>query len=280
MGGLSQPALQRTQGEGRIALQAHDGQTRLERLYQAGAFKARALQPPGQAHMDIALINTAGGLTGGDTMHLHVEAGPGTSTTLSTQACEKFYKAGASGKTVIETSLRVDDGARLNWVPQESIAFDGCDVARTIRVHMAPTAQLLMTESILFGRHASGERFLSGRFADSWSVYMGEQLVHAERFAMAGSPEHPAKLAGHTAMATVLFVAKDAERLARAAREALETPLSTGQARGGASTWVIGGAAKLLVRLVAADGYALRKALLPVIAALSEGHSLARLWKT
>lgn len=272
-------ALQRTHGNGRIAIQAQAGRTSLKTLYQDGAFKARVLQPPGQSHTDIALINTAGGLTGGDTMALEVHAGAGTVAALSTQACEKFYKSGG-GQTCVTTQLQLSEEAVLNWLPQEAILFNNSDVRRSIDVAMAPSARLLMAESILLGRAYSAEQYVSRRFHDSWSVRMAGRLVHSERLALqAGGPldlSDSAKLGSHKAIATVLLIAKDAHIFINRVRQAL----CASEAVGGASTWTVGEAEKLVVRLAARDGYALRKALLPVIAVLGQGRTLPRLWNT
>ncbi|MEO0410439.1 MAG: urease accessory protein UreD [Pseudomonadota bacterium] len=277
--GPPRTALQRTHGIGRISLRAQANQTRPKALYQEGAFKARLLQPPGQDHIDVALINTAGGLTGGDTMALEVDAGANTATALSTQACEKFYKSGG-GETRITTRLTLSEDAALNWLPQEAILFDSSDVIRAIDVEMASTARLLMAESVLLGRSYSAEQYLSGRLQDSWSVRMNGRLVHCERLALNAESAMPincaAKLGSYKAIATVLLITKNAQSFIKPVRQTL----SSSEAVGGASAWRVGEANKLVVRLAARDGYALRKALLPVIAILGQGRTLPRLWNT
>src|SRR3712207_7862057 len=86
---------QRTRGEGRLSFRRSDGGTRLDRLYQDGAARIRLPHAAGP-QIEAILINTAGGLTGGDDMAWHIEAGGGASATIATPACEKIYRASAS----------------------------------------------------------------------------------------------------------------------------------------------------------------------------------------
>lgn len=274
---MTAPAPQRTHGVGRVGLTAIGERTTLNTLYQEGAFKARALQPPGQQHMDMALINTAGGLTGGDHMALEVAAGANTCSTFSTQACEKFYKS-SGALTRVDTRLSLEEGAGLNWLPQEAIVFNEARVARTITVSMAASSRLLLAESIIFGRTARQERFTSGQFRDRWDIQVDGQPVHTERFEIRadgdGHLTRATMLAGNTAMFTLLLVAKDAQSFVDPVRRRL----SAGNCRGGASAWRMGNLDKLVVRLLARDGYDLRQAMLPVLSVLGEGRTLPRLW--
>jgi len=268
------PVLQRTFGEGRIAVHGDRARTSLTRLYQEGAFKARVLQPPGQAHLDIALINTAGGLTGGDEMRLDIHAGENGQCAIATQACEKFYKSGG-GTAHVKTTITMDHGAALNWLPQEAIVFNGADVQRTINVELPPSARLLLAESIIFGRTSSGEDFQTGQFSDRWDIRMNGQLVHCERLRMEGPvAAHRARLNGHKAMATILLMTPDAHNFINPVRRALKGT----DALGGASAWDLGAAQKLIIRLLAVDGYTLRKAVMPVLSLLGQGRTVPRLW--
>lgn len=273
------PERQRTHGAGRLTTQRSGDFTRVTQRFQEGAFKARVLQPHAQAHADIALINTAGGLTGGDTMSLTVDNGAGAYTAISTQACEKFYRAG-EGKTKVQTSLTLGEGSVLHWVPQEAILFNASNVERAIDASMHPSARLLLAESILLGRCFSGERFDRGTLCDSWSIKAGGRLIHTERLRLHASDADTVsaapKMGDFTAMSTLLLVAQNAEDFVQPARRIIAQT----RCRGGASASTVNGTKKLLVRLLATDGYELRKTLVPLMAILGDGRTLPRLWNT
>ena len=91
--------LQRARGHGRLAAKASAAGTRLDVLYQDGCAKIR-LPKTFDGAMEAVLINTAGGLTGGDRIAWDLEARAGTRLTVTTQACERAYKAHASTATV------------------------------------------------------------------------------------------------------------------------------------------------------------------------------------
>ena len=190
---------------------------------------------------------------------------------MTTQACEKIYRA-PYGSAEIRTGIVVAGGARLDWLPQETILFDGARLARRLDADLAPDAELLAVEAVIFGRAARGEQVRSGLFSDRWRIRRGDRLVFADdlRFDWADADllSRPAVLAGGGAMATVLFVTGEPERYLSPAREIV------GEA-GGVSAWD----GKLLARLVAANGFALRQTLIPLLAALREGAPLPKLWR-
>ncbi len=102
------------------------------------------------------LINTAGGLTGGDRMTSEAIVGDGCSAIVTTQACEKIYRS-SGGSARITTSVAVGENAWLDWLPQETILFDGARLSRRLDADIAPGATLLLVEATIFGRSARGE---------------------------------------------------------------------------------------------------------------------------
>lgn len=224
--------------------------------------------------MEAVLINTAGGLTGGDRLSWSVELGAGAEAIVTTQACEKIYRAqGASAG--LASTLRVGRAGRLAWLPQETIVFDRCDFQRRLDAELAEDAELLVVEATLFGRTARNESVVQGRFQDRWRIRQSGRLAHAEDFAVGPHPQSTlarnASTGGAVATATLLLVAPDAAALADPARALI------GDA-GGASAWTAGRSGKLLARLVAADGYALRRTLVPLIELLNRQASLPKVW--
>src|ERR1044072_2369632 len=125
---------QRARGRGHLAARALHGRTRLAELYQEGAAKIR-LPDTFDASMEAVIINTAGGLTGGDRMDWSVEAGADTRIDVTTQACEKIYKASA-GTAEVTTNINVGAQARVDWLPQETILFDRSALFRRLDVDL------------------------------------------------------------------------------------------------------------------------------------------------
>ena len=134
-------APQRAWGKGRLAAKSQGGRTRVAELYQEGCAKIR-LPKTFDASMEAVLINSSGGVTGGDRLDWAFEAGEGTSLTLTTQACEKIYKA-SSGTADIATRISVAARARVDWLPQETILFDRASLTRSLEVELANDASFL-----------------------------------------------------------------------------------------------------------------------------------------
>lgn len=261
------PLLQRAQGLGRISVEARDGGTVLRRLYQDGCAKVRMPRDPDAPGLEAVLLNTAGGLTGGDRMGWRAEVGADAQLTLTTQACEKTYRSLESDAEV-DVHLEVGPRGRLDWLPQETILFDRARLARRFTVEMAEDATLLAVEAVILGRLAMGEDPIEAQLHDRWRVRRRDRLVYADHLrlddAYAGSP----LLAGAKAYASLLFVAADAERLIDPLRDALGN-------QGGASAFD----GKIVARVLAPDGYALRKALIPALGVLRGGAPPPRVWR-
>ena len=267
--------MQRIQATGRVSAVFKEGRSRLDRLYQDGSAKIRLPRLPGTA-LEAVLINTGGGLTGGDRLAWDVEAGPGAALVTTTQACEKIYRS-SRGEARVTCRLRAGENSFLAWLPQETILFDSSALSRTLEVDLAASARALIVEATIFGRTAMGERVRQARFRDRWRVRVDGRLVHAEDLAIEGSvDEHLAHAAiGNCAIAvaTVLLVDPDAETRLPAVRDVIG-------ASDGASAWTVGTSGKLLARLSATDGHGLRRRLIPLLRLLSGEAGLPRIWSS
>lgn len=265
------PRHQRASGTVRARFRRRGAATLVQRLYQDGSAKLR-LPRTASGLAEAVLINTAGGLTGGDRFANVFETDEGASLTVTTQACERIYRAG-EGHAEVRTTLVLGAGARLDWLPQETILFDGGRLRRSLDADLASSATLLAAEALIFGRQARGEQVRSGLFRDRWRIRRAGKLVFADdlRFEgdMATDLRAPALLGGAGALATALIVAPDAEDRLAAVRDRL------GDCSGGASAWD----GKLVARLVAPDGFALRRRLLPVLEALRDDQPVPKLWQ-
>ncbi|MTI17937.1 urease accessory protein UreD [Rhodobacteraceae bacterium RKSG542] len=273
------PKLQRTEGEGRVSFKLqHDASgdvTRLDRLYQRGAAKVR-LPKVYDGRAEAVLINTSGGLTGGDTMRWQVLAAPKTSVVVTTQACEKLYKS-SGGNARVDTSLEVGEGAELHWLPQETILFDRARLERRFTVNLDNDARFLAVEPVIFGRETMGEEVHAGLFKDRWRIYRNGHLIHADDLCFSGSIHSNAKrkavLAGARAFATILYSGPEDDEQLRAKLCSLlpdQDELSWG-----VSVWN----GKLAARFSAESGFALRAKLIPFLGGLRDPFVLPKLWK-
>ncbi|MBP0581266.1 urease accessory protein UreD [Labrys sp. LIt4] len=265
------PRLERAEGVARLAFRRRAGATRLATLYQEGCAKVRLPQPLPGAQPEAILINTAGGLTGGDSLSFEVVAGPGSSATITTQACERIYRSTGEDAVVVNR-LVAEAGARLAWLPQETILFDGGRLVRRLEIDLADGAELLAVEAVLFGRAAMGEVVRSGALKDRWRVRHSGKPIFADDFRIEGDIASrlaaSATLGGKRAMATVLAICPEPEERVEEVREIIGS-------HGGASAW--GG--KLLVRLLAEDSLALRRRLEPLLSFLLAGRPLPKVWQ-
>lgn len=262
--------LPRARGRLAVSSKRRDGRSVIADLHQAGSLKA-LFPRTGSADLDLVFLNTAGGLTGGDVFDIALSAGPDSRMTVTTQAAERIY--GAVGDVAARLSSRVEigAGARLDWLPQETIFFDRGALRRRLDVMMAADARFLMVEPLVLGRQAMGEDVRAGLFADDLRLVRDGALVFADAVRLVGDLQAqmrgPATGAGARAMAAVLFVAPDAEAALPLVRDLLP-------ATGGASLIRDG---VLFVRLLAADGYALRQSLCPILTRL-QGGPLPKTW--
>lgn len=242
----------------------------MDRLYQAGA--SRLLLPrTGGTDLTGVILNTAGGVTGGDRFDIAATAGPDCDLTLTTQAAERIYQAQPGETGAVSTRLKAHRGARLNWLPQETILFDNSALRRRLSVDLDSDATFTMVEPVIFGRKAMGEDIRAGRFTDTVDIHRDGRLCFADATRVSGDMHqhlaHPAIANGARAMASVLYAAENAEGYL--------TPLRGLMPATGGVSLVRPGI--LFCRLLAEDSYALRQTLIPVIQTLT-GAPLPRTW--
>lgn len=249
----------------------HDGgTTRRGALHEHGSLRVR-FPAPEQEGLSAVLVNTAGGVAGGDRFDVDVTARADARLTLTTAAAEKVYRSHGP-EARIAVALRAEAGARLAWLPQETILFDRARVLRSIDIDLASGASLLLCEIVVFGRAAMGEVMAEGRFIDRWRLRIGGRLAFAETVKLDGAIAH--KLSGRAvanggaAVGTALIVPDDeavVERL-RGATDALAGEVAVSAWNGFA-----------LARFCAQDGARLRADMMAVLRRVSPA-GLPRLW--
>jgi len=256
---------------GRLALSVKSvgGKTRRAQVHEAGSLRVRCPGAPSE-ELEAVIINTAGGIAGGDRFDLDVEAGEDTRLVVTTAAAEKVYRT-LGPDSGIGVRLVVAAGATLAWLPQETILFDRARLSRSIEVDLAPDAQLFLAEAIVFGRSGMGETVQEGALFDRWRVRRGGRLIYAEGVRLDGAIARRlaerAVANGGIAIATILVVPGN-----DATVEAVRALQDQFAGEVGASAW--NGLAA--VRLCAAEGAALRHDLVRVMTAVR--GDLPRLW--
>ena len=221
--------------------------------------------------MEAVLINTSGGLTGGDRIDWSVNAAAGTDITVTTQACERIYKS-SGGEADIAVKLVAGPGAKLFWLPQETILFNQGRLTRRLEADLATDAELVVVESVLFGRKAMGEDVAEGLLSDQWRIRRDGRLIHAEALRLEGPvafrADRATGLDGDRAFANVLYCGPRAEALASGLKGLLDDRIA------GFSAF----ADKIVIRMIASEGFDLRKILIPVVSHLRDGGSLPKVW--
>jgi urease accessory protein len=260
-------AANRASGRIALAVDAKSGVTRRSRVHEEGSLRVRFPNVTG-ATPEAVIVNTGGGMAGGDRFAIALEVGAGARLIADTAAAEKIYRS-TGADAALDVTLAVAAGGQLAWLPQETILFDRARLSRRIDIDLAEDAALIMAEAIVFGRAAMGESVREGHWSDRWRLRRGGRLVFAENVtldgAIADKLARPAVAAGAIALATIVIVPGGEATLA--AVRALDF---AGEA--GISAW--NGIA--VVRLVAREGAALRRDLIAMLAAL--GQSVPRLW--
>ncbi len=188
------------------------GITRLADLHQRDPCRAMFPQYEADDIKQAVLVTTSGGLTGGDRLAISIAAEPGARAFVTTQAAEKIYRS-TGALTEIAVSLRLAEGAWLEWLPQETILFEGARFRRDTAVHVRRDARLIAGEIVVFGRIERGERLETARYFDRWRLYRDDALLWADALSLSDSPQralgHPAGFGGAVAAALVVFAAPD-----------------------------------------------------------------------
>ncbi|WP_246079574.1 urease accessory protein UreD [Parasedimentitalea maritima] len=266
----AEAAQPRAIGAMRVVGHLKSGKSCLANLRQSGALKL--LFPRRVSGLEAVMINTAGGITGGDRFSISVEAVGNCHMTLTTQAAERVYRAQPGQTGRMDTRLRVGTGARLNWMPQETILYNHCSFQRHLTANLAKDATLLVVEPLVFGRIAMGEVLSNARFNDCIDIRRNGQRLYYDAVRLHGDItaklSRPAVANGANAMANLIFTAPDAGRHLTFLRDALPDT-------GGVS---LIGDDLLVLRMLAKDSFVLRKSLLPILDRLTD-NGLPLCWR-
>lgn len=247
------------------------GTTRIVNLRQSGSSKL-VFPATHRPDVEATLINTAGGITGGDCFDLNVQVQENASLTVTTQTAERAYRAQIGEVAKVTTHLSVAKGGLLQWLPQELILFDRCALSRQLDIQLNAGAQLLMVEPIVFGRTMMRETLDDVLFRDRIKITRAGRPIYIDGMDLQGDAHThlsaPATAGSAGAMTSVVMVSPKAEAQLNAVRAMLPTTA-------GASLLAPD---MLVIRHLAPDSFDLRRSLLPVLNQLSN-NTLPTSWR-
>lgn len=266
---LDQISHQRSRGEARISLTP----TGIGTLSQTGSAKVLLPRCHGAAP-EIVFLNSSGGLASGDRLDFSAALAPGRVATATTQTAERAYRA-EGPRAECTVTLDLGAGARLDWLPQETILFEGAALHRRTRVNLRGDAQFLGIDMFVLGRIAMGETLRRVDLDDRREIRRDGRLVMMDPLRLTdqalGRADHDALLGGARAIGFLTLAGPGVETALPALRDALSHPAVRGaaSARPGLVT----------LRCLAGDGWPLRQQMARLINRIRPGAQLPRVWQ-
>jgi urease accessory protein len=266
----------RARGEARALFARIGAATKPQRVFETGGLRLRF--PNAEGACEAVLVNTGGGMAGGDRAAIALSLEDGADVLATTQSAEKVYRAETEA-TRVETRLTIGAKASLSWIPQETILFDRAHLERRLEAEVAGDGTLLAIESMVFGRLASGEAEIAARLRDRWRIRREGKLVFADELRIENAAavlQRPAVGRGARAIASFLFMAPDAEAAVEKIRAVLEA-----QSAGEGAPLEAGASALdgfVVARALSPDPGRLRRCILAVMMAL-RGAAAPRVWQ-
>ena len=272
-----------TEGVAEIGFGRREGVTRLIHLYQRDPLRVLFPAPAAGDPLLAVLVTTSGGLVAGDRLDIGVRLAKGAAAHLTASAAEKVYRS-LGPTTQIRQSLSVAAGAALEFLPLETILFDGARLWRETTIELGSGAGFLGGDIVVLGRRARGERFTSGFLREVWEVRREGRLVWGDALHLeddiAGVIDDPACFDRSAAFATMILApaGRDPRSFLEGARK-IQSAGAAGTLRSGVTA--VGGL--IVARWLASDAAALRRAYADLAShlrheAMGLPQSMPRLW--
>jgi urease accessory protein len=218
--------LQRADGCVRLVLSGSENGTRIEEVFERSPTRILFPRIGRRPVEEAVLINTGGGVAGGDRLECSVTALPGASIAVTSQAAEKVYRA-LHDPARVATRLKARESARLAWLPQETIIFNWARLHRTTEIELFSGSELLALEWLVLGRAAHGEIVVGGSVIDGWRVKRDGRLVWADSFRISDETfahlSRKALLSRCNAIATLIYFGPDLDKRLEFLREILRS---------------------------------------------------------
>lgn len=176
----------------------------------------QSLYPEGDRICHNVLVHPPGGLVGGDHLDIHVKMGPHSHALVTTPGATRFYRS-EQGQATNSVVAHLEEGARLEWLPLESLAYSGCHALNVMRFELATTAEMMAWDITALGLGHAHAPFISGRLTQHMEipgVWLERGTIDASDHRLLNSP---LAMGGHRCMATLLFAAGRPLQAARAA---------------------------------------------------------------
>lgn len=179
----------------RPVLRRHSGPLRVQ----------KHLYPEGSEVCQHIIVHPPGGIAGGDRLNISATVGNGAWAQLTSPGAAKWYRAAAPAFQNVQ--LRVEAGATLEWLPQETIVYSAAQAELTTTIELEGNARLFYWDIIALGRPASGERFDAGHFQAQLDIRRDGELLWHERQRVVGNDgllDSPIGLDGQPVFATMI----------------------------------------------------------------------------
>src|SRR5262249_18600791 len=177
----SDKQLQRAKGVCRIAVSGSEEGNKIVDVFQQSPLRVIFPRIDGVTAKEAVLVNTGGGIAGGDRLECGVTAMAGASVAVTSQTAERVYRALDQPARFL-TKLKVGAGAKLAWFPHETIVFNWARLHRETEVEISSGSEMVALEWLVFGRAASGEQIMGGEIRDDWRVKKEGRLIWADSF--------------------------------------------------------------------------------------------------
>ena len=246
------------------------GDGEIQELFQQGATKA--LFPRHKNRLEGVMINTSGGLTGGDEFSNIITCKDRSLLTLTTQGCERIYRSCDNTSALVENNIILKGSSSIFWLPQETIVFEQGRIKRKLKVELSPEAEALIVEPIIFGRLAMGETNISGHLDDMVEIKLENKIIFLDRTYLSGNIskilKRPAVADGFLATALIIYKSQKAKSFLKTVRGRLNTRSGISLIRDDF----------LVMRLLASTGYELKEMLVPIINEITD-KNLPKTWR-
>jgi len=194
----------------RLRFNWNQGRTGLKFRHEGPLRIQKALYPDGTHCCHAVVVHPPGGIASGDRLQLDIDVEPSAHAVVTTPSATKWY--GAFKGAVASQTIDIELQGRIEWLPAETIVFDAAQVASDIRVNAHAQASMIGWDLLIFGRHGSGERFLSGQFDQHLCVRFDDTPIWIDRLSVAGADalfDSPIGFDGQHAVSTFWTIAPE-----------------------------------------------------------------------
>jgi urease accessory protein len=171
----------------KLSFESHSGKTILRRQHSGPLMVQRPFYPEGDSVCHTYVLHPPGGIVGGDQLLLETNCSDGSAALVTTPGATKYY--GSDGRDAAQHQRINVANAALEWMPQESIYFDGCSALQSLQVNLTRQSRFIGWDINCFGRPAGNHDFRSGAVCSRLSLVRdGKPLLH-ERLMVDGAAD-------------------------------------------------------------------------------------------